>query len=55
MAQAHPRNKNAVAKTEVEATATAVVASLDEHEPEPVKGKVPQRTTLHDGTIREDY
>ena len=53
MAQTQPRNKSNVAKPEVEAT--AVVASLDVHEPEPVKGKVPQRTTLHDGTIREDY
>lgn len=53
MAQTQPRNKSNVVKTEVEAT--AVVASLDVHEPEPGKGKAPQRTKLDDGTIREDY
>lgn len=55
MAQAQPRSKSAVVKKEIEETATAVVASLDEHEPEPVKGKAPKRTVLHNGTIREDY
>lgn len=55
MAQAQPRSKTAVVKKESEYTANAVMASLDIQEPEPVNGKVSQRTVLHDGTIREDY
>ena len=53
MAQQQPRSKNTAVKKETEDT--CVVASFDIHETVPVKGKVPQRTTLHDGTIREDY